>query len=188
MPCPRDLPKAPEGWFWHASSKVTVPSYLSTPQITLEGPVNKQNMTNRSIGAPKVQAEHGGGVIYSCTLKKLSACCGAGHAVHFLYPSKPELDKMDLMLQAIEQQNCVSDRVLSLLTLVERNAWAAPAIEAMKARGWERAFSFRNQVWHQEDPKNNVQLWWKDCTELYKQMQAEDKLTETAGLKQLFKP
>jgi len=175
MPKPRSLPAVPEGWFWHESSQVKEASnYLATPQLTLEGPPDKRNYTHASIGAPKVSSK-ANAILYSCTLKKLSACCGVGHAVHFLYPSKPEVDKMELMLQAIEEQNCVASRNLSLLTLVERNAWAPPAIEAMTKRGWSRAFGFRNMVWHRDDPKNNVQLWYKDCTPLFNQMEAEDR-------------
>lgn len=175
MPKPRDLPKLPEGWFWHEGSKVTSPSYLATPRITLEGPgkAGVSNM-NTSIGAPTVMPTKGQGIIYSVGLKKLSACCGGGHAVHFLYPSKPEVDKMALMLQAIEEQNAVCSRNMNMFTLILRNKWAQPAIEACKQLGWERAFKFRNMVWHQNDPNNSVQLWFKDGTDTYNRFMKED--------------
>lgn len=177
MPKPRDLPKLPKGWIWHPRSKVTRPGdYLATPQLTLEGPPNKNNCPGSSVGAPTITPIVERGVIYSCTLKKFSACCGIGHAVHFLYPSKPEVDKMALMLQAIEEQNCVANRTVSLLSLVLRNAWAKPAIEAMTERGWRQALEFSSMVWHRGEADNKVQVWYKDCTEMFLQMEAEDKL------------
>lgn len=174
MPKPRALPEVPDGWFWHKGSQVMSPSYLATPRITLEGPSQTGVYNcNTSIGAPEVPAQKSG-IIYSVGLKKLSACCGGGHAVHFLYPSKPEVDKMELLLQAIEEQNVVCSRNLSMLTLILRNKWAMPCIEAMKKRGWERAVKFRNMVWHQYDKDNSVQLWFKDCTDTYNKFMKED--------------
>lgn len=167
MPKPYPLPELPEGWKWHDGSQVTQPGYNATPRLTMEGPVVEGNYTGRSVGAPAVKAA---GVVYSAGLKKFSACCGIGHAVHFLYPSDPEQNKLEILLQAIEEQNAVCSRTMNVLTLSRLNSLAPPLIAALEARGWSRAFDFENKVWYRGDPNNNVQLWYKNCTALFDSM------------------
>lgn len=168
MPQPHPLPELPEGWHWHNGSQVKLPSYNATPRLTMEGPVVKDNHTNASVGAPKVSAQ---GVIYSIGLKKFSACCGIGHAVHLLYPSKAETNKFLLLLQAIEEQNAVCSRTMNVLTLSKLQSCATTLIAALKKRGWAKSFAFTNPVWFAGNPNNEVQLWYKDCTDLFKSLQ-----------------